>query len=86
VHVGIEDGTVVWLASIADVVERAEGRVVYYVGDVVDLEDGALRFEDGTVLRVAPGYELPPPPDDGARITATIDPEQHAVVEVEPAS
>lgn len=85
VHLGIEGDTVVWLASIADVIDGPDADVVYYVGDVVDLVDGALVFDDGTVLRVADGYGLPDPPEDGARIRVTIDPEQRAVVAVEPA-
>ena len=86
VQVGIEDDTVVWVASIADVVDGPESDVVYYVGEVVDLVDGALIFEDGTVLRVSAALDLPQPPDERARITATIDPNEHVVIAVEPAA
>jgi hypothetical protein len=86
VQVGIEDDTVVWVASIADVVDGPESDVVYYVGDVVDLVDGALIFDDGTVLQVSAALDLPAPPDDRARITATIDPNQRVVTAVEPAA
>jgi hypothetical protein len=86
VHVGLEGKTVVWVASISSVVDAPPAKpVVYYVGDVVDLVHDELIFRDGTVLAVAPSLDLPKPPKDAPRVTVTIDPETHLVIELRPA-
>lgn len=61
VHVGIEGGTVVWFAPIAEVFE-GEVPVAYYTGQLDRIVDGRARFRDGTVLRLADGVAASPGP------------------------
>jgi hypothetical protein len=82
VHVGIEGDTVVWVASIADIVDLPDRDLVHYVGTAVDLIDGALVFADGTVLETDPKLDLPPPPKEGVRLSVTIDAAQRRIVEI----
>ncbi|MEA3075491.1 MAG: hypothetical protein QOF60_399 [Actinomycetota bacterium] len=72
VHVGVRDGTVVWVASIGAVL-RAEGAppVVYYRGTLRTLVGHTATFKDGTVLRLAPEI---PKLDPDSRLLAEIDP------------
>jgi hypothetical protein len=83
VQVGLRGDTVVWLASIADVVRVPNAEpVVYYVGEAIDLTDGALVFRDGTTIRLGPSLHIPAPPKQGAKVTVTIDPATHMAVDV----
>jgi hypothetical protein len=83
VHVGLEGDTAVWVASIADVVDGPDDDVVYYVGVAIDVVDGSLVFEDGTVLKVSSSLDLPVPPAGGVRLAVTIDTDERVVVAVE---
>jgi hypothetical protein len=72
VHVGVRDGTVVWIASIAAVLQTAGAPpVVYYSGVLRKLAGRTATFRDGTVLRLAPEI---PTLDPGSRLLAEIDP------------
>lgn len=80
VQVGVEGDTVVWLASIGDVLD-IEGGVAFYVGDVEAVDGDRLTFADGTVLRLKAGVDPGPP---GRRVRATIDADDRVVSAVEP--
>lgn len=78
VQVGLEDGSVRWMAGIAAVV-RAPGQppVVYYSGNLVEVRGEHAVFEDGTVLTLSEELDAPP---TGARYTATISADEHVVI------
>lgn len=82
VHAGLDGDRVEWVASIG-VVVRAEGRapVVFYNGDLVDVDDGEATFRDGTVLTLAEGVTAPA---GTAALRAEIDPETDEVVRLAP--
>ena len=75
VHIGVDGDRLVWIAAIGSVVPGAEP-VVYYTGTLEGVEDGRAIFEDGTVLRVAPGVE--PAIRQGPAV-AEIDPVERVV-------
>ena len=77
VQVGLDDGTVVWLAAFGAVVEApGVAPTVYYTGVFRRMERGRAVFRDGSVLRLADGTKAPQP---GTRVRADIDPERHEV-------
>ena len=77
VQVGLDDGTIVWLAAFGAVV-RVPGSepTVYYTGVFRRMEGGRAVFRDGSALRLAGGTAAPKP---GTRVRADIDPERHEV-------
>lgn len=87
VHAGLRGRSVTWIASIADVVPGPDGDVVFYVGDLERIDDGRAYFDDGTVLRLAPGIDDPrrgAAAEKPARVTVQIDPSRDVVVELQP--
>ena len=75
VQVGIDDGTVVWVAAIGAVVPL-DRPTVFYQGTVSDLSAGRVTFDDGTVLRVARGVDAV----EGSFVRAELDPSTKQVV------
>lgn len=55
VQAGVKNGVVGWLAGIGAVVRPAG--VVFYLGDLVDVQKGRAVFRDGTTLRVGQGVD-----------------------------
>lgn len=80
VHVGLDDGEVVWVATIG-AVAALEERVVIYTGELlhVDERDRAI-FSDGTVLTLA---DVVIPPDPGP-VRVEIDPDSDRVTSITP--
>lgn len=81
VHVGLDgDGLVIWVAGIGIVVEDDDARVVLYTGvfEGIDEDDNAI-FQDGTVLRLAEGIDLPATGDETA---ITLDADRDLVTEL----
>ena len=60
VHVGLEDGTVVWFATIAEPF-AGDPPTAYYTGHLVRIDDGRAIFRDGTVLRLGADVSSPAP-------------------------
>jgi hypothetical protein len=85
VHAGLRGRSVAWIAAIADVLHSSDGDVVFYVGGLQRIDDGRAYFDDGTVLRLAPGVD---DPRSGAtagklvEVTAQLDPSRDLVVEL----
>lgn len=78
VHLGLDDGQVVWVAGIGVVDSKADPPTVYYVGGVlVKVDKNKAIFQDGTVLTLAEGVE---PPEQGISVLALIDVNQDKVV------
>ncbi|MGI8792091.1 MAG: hypothetical protein ACR2H3_02755 [Acidimicrobiales bacterium] len=82
VQIGVKKGKMVWMAGIAQVVPT-EPPTVYYTGtiDGVKSSERSVVFRDGTVLRLADGYE--PPVTEGA-VVVKIDPVAHRIVDLKP--
>jgi hypothetical protein len=79
VHVGLNDeGRVVWVASIG-LVPSGQDRV-YYTGVSDREEDGHVRFQDGTVLKLGPGVSVP---ERNGEWVAVIDVNQKVIVELQ---
>jgi len=77
VHVGLRDGTVVWLGQIGVVqVEGAQPTVVYQ-GNLTRIAGRRMEFADGTVLRLDKG--LTPPGDVKGSTLVAIDPTRRVV-------
>ena len=82
VHVGLDDGAVVWLAAIGVLTQTRPQRVIY-TGDLLRIDgDGNAQFADGTVLRLGEG--VTPGITEGAA-QVRIDPYADTVVELLPA-
>lgn len=79
VLVGVEDGTVVWMAGVAQVVPGPRP-TVYYTGNLSSIdESGRLIFRDGTVLQMNEGYR---PTISRGPVVVKIDALTHRVREV----
>jgi hypothetical protein len=78
VQLGLDDGTVTWVATIGAVITTAE-RVVAYTGELIDRDDDRLVFRDGTVLQLEHGVPVPSPP---ARVVVDLDPASHLATRV----
>lgn len=93
VHVGVEDGTIVWVGSIGSVL-RVEGEreTVVYLGSIAGFDGEArqLRMRDGTVFVVADEVDatsvVGPEPDQPLPATLRIDVATDEVVEIQLAS
>lgn len=78
VHLGLRDGTVVWLAKVGVVSADATGhRTVQYQGDLVTAAATRLTFKDGTVLTLADGLRAPA--DATGPTYVVIDADKHRV-------
>jgi hypothetical protein len=75
VQVGVDDGTVVWVAAIGAVVPL-DRPTVFYQATITRIADGRVTFDDGTVLRLAPGVDA----DEGRLVRAELDPATRQVV------
>jgi hypothetical protein len=60
VQIGLDGDRAVWIAAIG-AVTRIDPPVVFYNGELLRIEKGQAIFEDGTVLRLAPGVTAPVP-------------------------
>lgn len=79
VHVGLnEQGRVAWIASVG-IVPEGQDRV-YYTGVPDRRDDDRVVFEDGTVLRVAPGVDVPELDGEWAVV---LDVNRKAIVELQ---
>ena len=75
VQIGLDGTRAVWIAAIG-AVTRVDPPVVYYNGELVRVDKGQAIFEDGTVLRLAPGVTAPVPK---GILRAEIDPARGVV-------
>lgn len=75
VHIGVEDDTMVWFATVADPFP-GEPPTAYYTGILEKVEGQRAYFRDGTVLRLADGVEAPV--QEGF-LQVEIDPSAHLV-------
>ena len=80
VHIGVDDGEMVWMAGIASVVRTASGDAVFYTGRLRSATDTRATFVDGTVFEVADGVEFP---EDARKrlLQVRIDPKRHVITE-----
>jgi hypothetical protein len=74
VQVGVDDGTIVWVAAIGAVVPL-DRPTVFYQGTVERVTRGRVIFHDGTALRVAPGVTAL----KGQLVRAELDPSTRQV-------
>lgn len=78
VHIGVERGSVVWIAGIGITIP-GDPRTVIYSGIFKGTDKDQLIFKDGTVLKAAPDMKAP---ELGKRVVATIDADRHRVIEL----
>lgn len=77
VQIGLDGGTMVWMAGIGAVLPAGDRLSAYYNGVLTGVEGGRVTFEDGTVLRIGDGVEIP---ERGSLVQAQIDARAHEVV------
>ena len=75
VHVGLDGKRVVWIAAVGSVVP-GDPPVVYYTGELAELDGSTATFEDGTVLTLSDGVDSPV---EAGFVIAEIDPDTHEV-------
>ncbi len=76
VHLGLDGGTVEWMAGIGVVVRGPGAPVVYYNGFFLRRDGGRAIFRDGTALRLADGVTVP---NGQGLLRAELDPARHEV-------
>jgi hypothetical protein len=81
VHVGLNrEGNAIWIAGVGVIDRGVDPPVVHYTNGLLKKVEGhRMIFADGTVLRVAPGVQIPAV---NSRLNVTIDANRHLVVDL----
>lgn len=79
VQIGLDGDTAEWIGTIAKPLTTEPPRVVV-LGEIESIEEGSLVFDDGLVLRAAPGLDASPSDGD---VQVFLDPERGVVTEVQ---
>ncbi|HVF32143.1 MAG TPA: hypothetical protein VM933_03800 [Acidimicrobiales bacterium] len=80
VQIGVDDGSMVWMAGISRLVDVDGRPSAYYTGTFRGQERGRFVFEDGTTFAVVRRLEAPP---EGSAVSARIDVGTRRIVELE---